>query len=267
MDLNKRTRPKETRATGLITVFILTALPLFLVGPAPVAAIDGMQPAAGIGGDINVQAEDGSGLAQGGQVNQEEQAYEQPQDLGDIPDAEDMYAFDPDSIPDSVFPADADWAFNVPINVSNLPPEVEKLGITCETLFWKNRGGNQMMDGRWDSGGLENLRVDCGYATSRIDIEGGAYSGNIVIGVQMNEGAADNIGHAFWRAREYECKMYLIGDLPGENNSWEIPQTSPISPGWRRADANQPFRWWTGRRPIPAAAKPNPPGADAEPGE
>jgi len=214
------------------------------------------------GGNVNVQAEDGGGLAQGAEPAN--QAYEQPQDLADIPDAEDMTFFDPETIPDSVFPADADWAFNIPVSVSNLPPQVEKLGITCETLYWRDH--DEMRNGRWRGDGRENDRIDCGYAKTRIDIENGAYSGNVILGVQMTPGAANNISHRFWLAREYECKMYLIGDMPGDNNSWEIPQTSPISPFWLRADANEPFRWWTGRQPIPDAAKPNPPWADADGG-
>lgn len=273
MKFNKGTRQKRLSAFWTGALVAAAALLIFLVGPAPVAAIEAVQqpgvmgnvqnqggdqdPPIQEGGGMDVQPEAGPGIQEGDQPGQ---ASQEAEDLGDLPGSGDMTFFDPDSIPESVFPEDADWALNLPVSVSNLDPGVKKLGIKCETLYWKS-GGHIWAD-RWNDAGQERDRVQCGWAKGRIDIDNGAYTGNIIIGIQMHPGASDNISNAYWLATQYECWMYLVGDIPGAPNSWRRPETGPVSPGWRRADANQPFNWQTGLQDIPLSSMPNPPDYD-----
>ncbi|MCF8111665.1 MAG: hypothetical protein K9J85_09280 [Desulfobacteraceae bacterium] len=187
-----------------------------------------------------VQQQGGSATAQpAGQVQHAPagQIQQQPEQLGDIQEEEPTY-FDPDSIPDSVPVPDANWVFEVPIDVKNLPDNVQRLGITCRVFKFKSITLPH-----------EAQRITFGYAKKRVPLVNGAYKGNVIVGVKYDEELAHWGEHtpSPHKAEEYECKMYLIGP----NNHWERPKNSQASPFWRQADPNQPFRWKTGRNNLP----------------
>lgn len=170
------------------------------------------------------------------------QIQQQPEQLGDIQEEEPTY-FDLNSIPDSLPIPDANWVFEVPIDVKNLPDNVQRLGITCRVFKFKSITLPH-----------EAQRITFGYAKKRVQLVNGSYKGNVIIGVKYDEELAQ---HGVWtdnakippphKAEEYECKMYLIGP----NNHWEKPKNFQASPFWRQADPNQPFRWKTGRMDLP----------------
>jgi len=80
-----------------------------------------------------VQQQGDSGTAQpAGQAKQAPavKIQQQPEQLGDIQEEEPNF-LDPESIPDSVPVPMADWVFEVPVDVKNLPGEVRDLMVFC----------------------------------------------------------------------------------------------------------------------------------------
>ncbi len=193
---------------------------------------------------IDVQVQDGQGAInvqeQGGQV------AEEPQELWDLPGItnEDITLFDPDSIPDSMPLPDSTWVFQVPIEVSDLPAEVQRIGIMCNVFETVHA-----------SSGWVAIN-SCGQAKARIDVVNGAVSQTVIIGVQGAWDRTVSSGYAApWEAEKWECKMYLIGP----DNHWNIPSTDVVNPQWRRADPGEAFQWHAGPHPLPDEAKvPNP---------
>lgn len=158
-------------------------------------------------------------------------------ELGDIQN-EELEAFDVSTIPESVPIPDANWVFEVPVDVKNIPPEITK--IVIQAIVFKF-----MKDGE---------RVDFGKAQKRLDLLDGAFSGNVMIGVEYSEDmvrwAKKKYTGEFFPpdAEKYECWMYLIGP----DNSWKEPSLKQVIPSWRMASPNNPFRWKTEPQPLPA---------------
>jgi len=157
-------------------------------------------------------------------------------ELGDIY-PEELEVFDVSTIPESVPIPDANWVFEVPVDVKNIPPEIKKIGISVLVCKF-------MKDGK---------RVDFGQAQKRIDLINGAFSGSVIIGVEYSEdmvrGAKKKYTGEFFPpdAEKYECWMYLISP----ENSWKKPSLKQVIPSWRMASPNNPFRWKTNPQPLP----------------
>jgi len=183
----------------------------------------------------NAQLEEGLGA---GQVSQQPDAgvQQQPQELGDFEEGEVIY-FDPETLPDSVPIPDAQWVFEVPVNVQNISSEVQRLGITCLVATYGAIYGSP-------------TRTECGYVKKRIDLVDGSYQGNVVIGMNYeqddNEGSEGYLIDTTGYCEEYECKMYLIGPAP--DHRWKVPVQGEVYPVWRWANPDRPFRWATGRQ-------------------
>ncbi|MCF8028908.1 MAG: hypothetical protein K9K81_11130 [Desulfobacteraceae bacterium] len=171
------------------------------------------------------------------------QMQQQPEELADIQQEEPTF-FDPETVPDSVPIPEANWVFEVPLDVKNLPEAVQMLGITCRVFKFKSI----TLPG-------EAQRITFGYAKKRVQLTDGEYAGNVIIGVSYDP---DLAAYGAWgddnartpgpeKAEEYECKMYLIGP----DSNWEKPKQSQVSPPWRHADPDQAFRWKTGRNQLP----------------
>ncbi len=123
-----------------LSVFRKKILPVFLVSMAMILLCLGPgRPAMAqdTGDTVHVQGDQGSASPatpvsqQQGQVAG--QAQQQPHQAADLQEDEITY-FDPSTIPDTVPIPDADWVFEVPINVSDIQPEVTQLGIVCEVF-------------------------------------------------------------------------------------------------------------------------------------
>lgn len=164
------------------------------------------------------------------------QAQGQPEQLGDVQEQEPTF-FDPDSIPDSEPIPNADWVFEIPVKVENIPNQVERLGFTCRVFKWAY--------------GIEGCgRITFGYAKKRVPLVDNAYDGTVVVGV--NYDVETDYGEecrefGIENAELYECKMYLIGP----DNSWKYPGLKDLTPEWRLADQDKPFQWKTGRHALP----------------
>ena len=71
-----------------------------------------------------------------------------------------------------------DFNFTVPVQVANLPPNVEGLTVTCSALKPKRHDGSR--PGRtWE---------DRGPASVRVTIAGGAYRGDVIVRVNAGPG-------------------------------------------------------------------------------
>ncbi|MCF6266452.1 MAG: hypothetical protein L3J57_07900 [Desulfuromusa sp.] len=177
-----------------------------------------------ITGDVGSGSTASPALQEQGQVYG--QAQQQPRQVADLQEDEITY-FDPSTIPDSTPIPDTDWVFEVPINVSTLPAEVNKLGVVCEVFSFSHPSG---------------FKSEYGKAKRRLDLTAGSYHDSILIGVDRS------VNYLRDRSLEYECYMYLIG--PG--NRWKAPSSDPNStPYWRRADPDRLLRWKTDRQTLP----------------
>ena len=205
-----------------------------------------------IGGNVQVSDNPGyqpAGAAQ--QPGQYQNAGDQPIDIADIEgdDSEELTAFDPSTIPDAAPTPEADWLFEVPIDVEGISEQVQQLGIKCEVFRFERHGGyyskNVFGDGK-----------------KKIDLQNGAYHGNVLIGINQSTREETNragvtryipLGHL---AEKYTCWMYLVGP----DNNWHVPKKKrSVSPAFRRMSRERPFRWETGPVSIPPDARLSPP--------
>ena len=172
-----------------------------------------------------VQGQGGSQTAQQAGQNQPVtagQAQGQPEQLGDVQEEQPTF-LDPDSIPDSVPIPMADWVFEVPVDVKNLPDEVQKMMVICRVYHRYDRRTYKKVG--------ENGKI--------VQINGGSCQKNVLIGLnyQRQDGMVNSPPT---NDLSYSCIMYLRG--PGPEYKWAHPFDSKVSPPWRRADPDQPFR-------------------------
>ncbi len=163
------------------------------------------------------------------QVNQTTQMA---QDLSGIQEKE-MTVFDPDTVPDAPESEQGQWVFSVPVQVSNLADEVQRIGVVCQTFHYvfKSEG--------WLGAPDKTKKDIIGTAKKRIDLINGNFSGDVSISVNPKEGKNPS------DAEEYECFMYLID----QDNNWKEPCMDCVS--WRQPDPYLPFTWKTGKRDLP----------------
>lgn len=162
------------------------------------------------------------------------QAQEQPEQLADIQEEEPTF-FDPESLPDSV--PEADWVFEIPVRVSEISQQVEKIGLVCEVFT-----GDKYMEELHGENNWKNKTV-YGRAKKRIELHNGSFEGTVMVGV--------NKTGKYWKATHYTCWMYVIGP----DNHWHVPSIKPKNPLYRRMHSGHPFRWETRGVPLPQWAK------------
>ena len=161
---------------------------------------------------------------QADQMSQEGQA---PTSI--FPDEEDeLMAFDPSTVPESVPLSDADWVFSVPVDIKNMPAEVKGIYVYCYVFSIKNRGAKPPF-------GHEDVHF-YGRAEKTVPLTGGAYQGNVIIGVNAEKGG------------KYTCGISLIGPDGGQYS----PTTAlDATPRWRIVSSDAPFKRGTGAVNLP----------------
>lgn len=139
-----------------------------------------------------------------------------------------LEAFDISTIPESVPMPEADWLFEVPVDVKNIPANVQNIGIKTIVHRWKSN--------------VKKGTIDFGISQTKVKLVNGAYKGNVLMGVSYDEelvkrtsGREESIPPS--GARGYVCILYVIGS----DNSWIRTSKEQTSPAWGMADANQPF--------------------------
>lgn len=188
-----------------------------------------------VGGDVGYQP-----AAAGQQAGQYQNAGDQPVDVADIDgdDSDELTAFDPSTIPDAAPTPDADWLFEVPIDVEGISQEVQQLGVVCEVFeFWVDP---------YDP--THTGKTTYGKNKKKIDLEHGAYHGNVLIGINFN-GRPNREPH---QAEKYTCWVYIVGS----DSHWYVPKKKRnVTPEFRRMSKKRPFRWQTGPVSIPPDAR------------
>lgn len=215
----------DQRKAFFVSVFMLSllVLPLWSTQSHVMAAEQDVQ----VSESDNTQAYDQM-EAQSGQIT------EQPQDLADASELEqNLEAFDPSTIPESAPIPDAEYVFEVPVDVKDLSSEVKGLGLHCEIFSWEHHDS-------WDPDDDRSTKWTWGDARLRLDLVDGSYNGNASIGVNKMQGAAR-------KPDKYEIKIYLIGP----DNSWEIPNPSRTDNHWSAVDPDEPFKWKIGPHNLP----------------
>lgn len=220
----KRSREKhrqdvsnKTLLNGLVILMLAGCILGWLIGPAWAADLQGT--------GWTVQGQGDSETAQPASQTQpmtEGEAQGQPEQLGDIQEEEPTF-LDPESIPDSVPVPMADWVFEVPVDVKNLPDEVQKIMVICR-VFVFNDGRNHKIG--------ENGKI--------VQISDGSCQKNVLIGLDYQRPDGFSADWLPGNNLSYGCLMYLRG--PGPDYRWAVPWDEKVTPPWRRADPDQPFR-------------------------
>ncbi len=203
---------------GFIVILLANYVPGTFVRAARAAELQGS--------GWTVQQQGDSGTAQpAGQAQQAPagQVQQQPEQLGDI--QEEVPTFlEPESIPDSVPVPMADWVFEVPVDVKNLPGEVRDLMVYCLVM----------------EGNKNDRNVLLGSGKKIVQPVNGAYQGTILVGVNISQDSQDE-GWSVHHADRCTCGLQLRGPDPGSGYIWVSPGIS-MSPPWRNADPNEPYR-------------------------
>jgi hypothetical protein len=162
--------------------------------------------------------------SQGAQVNQ------QPQELADTTDYEqNLEVFDPSTIPESV--ANADWIFQVPVNVKNISNVVKEICIICRTLTKSNK--------------KREIKV-FGASKKNIQLVNGGFHGDVIIGVNQRDDAKKYTP----QANKYDCIMWLVDpDDPDGKLSKPVPSRNDNH--WSAMNIDKPFKWKTGIKRLP----------------
>jgi len=162
------------------------------------------------------------------------QAQGHSEQLGDVQEEEPTF-FDPEGVADSV--PEGDWVFEIPVQVSGISPEVEKLGLVCEVFT-----GDLMVEEIYGENNWRN-KVVYGRAKKRIDLHEGSFQGTVLVGV--------NKTGQYWKATHYTCWLYVIGP----DNRWYVPTVEPKNPPFRRMHSGHPFQWETQGVSLPQWAR------------
>jgi len=219
-------KPKQRsqeRGPKACTIVLLSGIAFLVLAGWILGGYAGTAWAAELqGSGWTVQGQGGSQTAQPASQNQPVtagQAQGQTEQLGDIQEEEPTF-FDPESIPDSVPIPMADWVFEVPVDVKNLPDEVQKMMVVCKVYG--------LYHGKWPKIG-ENGKI--------LPIIDGSCNKDVLIGVQYQH--KDDMPPNPPKRSEYRCIMYLRG--PGPDNTWAFPSDAKVSPLWRQADPEKSF--------------------------
>lgn len=200
--------------TGLVFLLLAGCLLGWLVKTAWTAELQGS--------GWTVQDQGGAKAAQPASQEQPAtagQAQGLPEQLGDVQEEQPTF-LNPDSIPDSVAVPMADWVFEVPVDVKNLPDAVQELMVVCRV--------HGFYHGKWHEIG-ENGKI--------VPIVDGSCQRDVLIGVKYLRKDGMPTNHP--KRVEYRCRMYLRG--PGPDHTWALPEDAKVSPSWRWADPDQPF--------------------------
>jgi len=238
-------KPKQSspeRGPKSCTIVLLSGIAFLVLAGWILGGHAGTAWAADLqGSGWTVQGQGGSQTAQQADQNQPVtagQAQGQPEQLGDVQEEQPTF-LDPDSIPDSV--PEGDWVFEVPVQVSDISPDVEKLGLVCEVFTGEERNEEIYGENNWEN------KVVYGRAKKRIALQSGSFQGTALIGV--------NRTGKYWKATHYTCWLYLIGP----DNSWHVPTVRPRNPQFRRMHSGHAFQWETQGVPLPKWARFAPP--------
>ena len=161
---------------------------------------------------------------------QSDTIVETPTQLGDIP-LEELEAFDPSTVPESVPIPEADWIFEVPISVKNIPANIQKLGV--QVFVYR-------------VGGLNGYPIRFGISSTKVQLTNGAFDGNVIVGVSYDEELVIETREPNKgtlppeKATKYNVNIFLVGP----DNSWMRPSLKQVTPAYRIADASQPFIPW-----------------------
>lgn len=119
----------------------------------------------------------------------------------------------------------ADWVFEVPVDVKNLPGEVRDLMVYCWVMEDNKKGRNVIL----------------GNGKKIVQPVNGAYQGTVLVGVNISQDSQDE-GWSVHHADRCSCGLQLRGPGPESGYIWASPSMSMVSPPWRRADPNEPYR-------------------------
>jgi zona occludens toxin (predicted ATPase) len=126
-----------------------------------------------------------------------------------------------------------DFNFTVPVQVSNLPPNVEELTIVCAALAPAAT-----------SGAANHVNFETvGYASVRVTIAGGAYRNDVAVRVNASPGKDPRM------ATQYRCEGTFKGRERGAvvyyfSGGKQQPPVFPLAPG-------APFSLSTGELRLP----------------
>ena len=239
-------KPKQRsqeRSPKTCTIVLLSGIAFLVLAGWVLGGYAGTAWAADLqGSGWTVQGQGGSETAQpAGQAQPVNagQTQDQPEQLGDVQEEESTF-FDPESMPDSAPLSDADWIFEVPINVAGISEEIDQIGIVCKVYKTEVK----------DSGSVWQLLR--GEGKKKIDLESGSYQGNVVFGVQSK--LSPEIHDPPDDANRYTCWLYIVGP----DGHWYSPtkkQISDTDPAFIQMDKNKPFRWDTGFKDLPKNAR------------
>jgi len=120
-----------------------------------------------------------------------------------------------------------DFNITVPLDMSNLPPNIAGIMVSCAVITGEPRLGGRYV----------------GNLTKRVDVKGGAFRGNVTINFNATAGLDPAL------VTHYECSSSFVGDERGVtvhyfNDSFATSSRFPVTAG-------APFRLKTGVLPIP----------------
>jgi hypothetical protein len=232
--MKPRQRPEEHGLKTCTTV-LLSGIAFLLLAGWVLGGYAGTALAADLqGSGWTVQDQGGAETAQPAG-----QAQGQPEQLGDVQEEEPTF-FDPGSMPDTVPLSDADWIFEVPINVAGISEEVDQIGIVCKIYKTEVK----------DTGSVWQLLR--GKGKKKIDLESGSYQGNVVFGVQSK--LSPEVHDPPDDANRYTCWLYIVGP----DGHWYSPtkkQISDTDPAFIQMNKDKPFRCDTGLKDLPKNAR------------
>jgi hypothetical protein len=119
-------------------------------------------------------------------------------------------------------PEDADWIFEIPVDVKNISSAVEE--IVVAVFVFKT----------------EILDTLIGRSFVRINLVNGAFTGKIIVGVSAErERMLEEYGYII---NNSEAKLYHIQLRLSSSGESHFPRNYPTHPPFCMADASQPFR-------------------------
>ena len=143
-----------------------------------------------------------------------------------------LSALDPSTIPESS--PDADWLFEVPIEVSQMSEEVQGLNVFC--VMGENPVN--LNAGRSKAQAFYTFE-NPSYAGKEVPLENGSFHGSVTIGINAQTGD------------KYMCRVLLIGPNGGKHWPEKAPDEVSSESDWWMANPNKPFKVETGVKSLP----------------
>lgn len=149
--------------------------------------------------------------------------------------AEEWETFDPSAIYNSVDIQEADWAFEIPLSVNDIPSIVKYISVAT------------VVNGSLHSGRTYQL----GRTVTKIKLVNGAFNGKILVGINYDRERLEKKfkGHDLpteQNASSYGVYLTLVD--PNDDDNLIIPTIEFNIPTWRMASPDEPFNWITGAR-------------------